>query len=153
MFAPPRSRKIVLAVENWNASTSSFNATVDSPELDFTNSRVFYDMESNTIVNESANWDLSIKVDGRDYPLQVNGGASGNGSGGIGLLLKAKAADAFAVTNPTNTQQVYKYTPAFEPFGGLFFILGFFCLFLIIFVFLVALEVWSAPILMETFYY
>ena len=41
--------------------------------------------------------------------MQVNGGASGNGSGGIGLLLKAKAADAFAVTDPTNTQQVYKY--------------------------------------------
>ena len=107
MFAPPRSRKIVLAVENWNASTSSFNASVDSPELDFANSRAFYDMESNTIVNESANWDLSIKVDGRDYPLQVNGGASGNGSGGIGLLLKAKAADAFAVqTQPIHSKYI-----------------------------------------------
>ena len=105
-FAGAPSRKVTLSVENWDAGATTFSAAVDSPELDYSNSRVFYDMESNTVVTESDNWDLSINVNGRDYPIQVNGGASGNGSGGAGVLL---SANADAVTDPTDTQQVYKY--------------------------------------------
>ncbi|MCK5917922.1 MAG: hypothetical protein KAG34_05830 [Cocleimonas sp.] len=105
-FAGAPSRKVILSVENWDAATSSFSAVVDSPGLNYSNGRVFYDMETNTVVTESDSWDLSINVNGRDYPIQTNGGASGNGSGGVGVLI---SANANAVTDPANTQQVYKY--------------------------------------------
>ena len=100
------SRKITLNIENWNAETATFNTAVDSPVLDFSDSRVFYDMESNAIVAESDNWDLSVKVEGHNYPIQVNGGASGKGNGGVGKLI---STNANTVTDPTKTDQVYKY--------------------------------------------
>ena len=100
------SRKVTLGVEKWNAGTSAFDTAVDSPELDFTNARAFYDLETNTIVTESDDWDLSIMLNGRDYPIQVNGGASVTGSGGVGAL---QVANADAVTDPTDSSQVYRY--------------------------------------------
>jgi len=105
-FGDVTSRKVTLSVENWDTASATFNYSIDSPELDFTNDRVFYDMESNTIVTESDNWDLSIMLNGRDYPIQVNAGASGDGIGGAGVL---QVASADAVTDPTDTDQVYRY--------------------------------------------
>jgi len=105
-FAGAPSRKVTLSVENWDAGTKAFSSAVDSPELDYSNSRVFYDMESNTVVTEGDNWDLSINVNGHDYPIQVNGGASGKGNGGVGKLI---STNANTVTDPTKTEQVYKY--------------------------------------------
>lgn len=100
---PAESRKIVLAVEKWNGST--FDAPADSPEMDFTNGRQYWDLETNTLVGETDDWELSIKADGRDFPIQVNGGASGTGAAGVGALQLALGA----INNPTDTTQVYKY--------------------------------------------
>lgn len=99
VFGASTSRKVILSVENWDAPSSSFNAAVDSPELDFSSSRVFWNMETNTVVNEADDWELSLKLDGRDYPMQINGN-------GVGIL---QVANADAVTDPADTAQVYRY--------------------------------------------
>jgi len=104
-FGQTTTRKVVLSSENWNGSV--FEAAVDSPELDFSNTRAFWDLETNTLVTEAGDWDLSLTVSGRDYPLQVNGGASGSGTAGSGAVMAAGGVDA--VTDPTDTTQVYKY--------------------------------------------
>ncbi len=100
------SRKVVLSSEKWNTATSAFDTAVDSPELDFSSTQVFWDLETNAIVASTTDWDLSIKVDGQDYPIQVNGGVSGSGKAGVGIILSGGVA---GVTDPTNTSQVYKY--------------------------------------------
>ncbi len=107
LTAPPTTQ-ITLSVEKWNADASAFDAAVDSPVLDFSRNRVFYDFDTNAVVTASDGWDLSIKNDleGRDFPMQVNGGASGDGKGGLGVLVLASADD---VRDPTDTAQVYKY--------------------------------------------
>lgn len=84
----------------------AFTAAADSPILDFSATTVFWDMETNSIVSSEDDWELSIKVAGRDYQIQVNGGASGTGEAGVGTLL---LNDAFEVTDPASTGQVYKY--------------------------------------------
>jgi len=99
VFGANTSRKVVLSVENWDAPSSSFNTAVDSPELDFSSSRIFWNMETNTVVSEADDWELSLKLDGRDYPMQVNGR-------GVGVL---QVANADAVTDPADTAQVYRY--------------------------------------------
>lgn len=104
VFGAATTRKIVLASEKWNGTT--FDEAVDSPELDFSSTKVYWDMDSNTIVAKDDAWELAISVVGRTYPLQVNGGSSGTGKAGIGLVLNG---DANTVTDPTNTGQVYKY--------------------------------------------
>ena len=104
VFGAATTRKIVLASEKWNGTT--FDAAVDSPELDFSSTKVYWDMDSNTIVAKDDAWELAISVVGRTYPLQVNGGASGTGKAGIGLVLNG---DAETVTDPTKTSEVYKY--------------------------------------------
>lgn len=97
------TRKVTLSSELWNGS--SFDSAIDSPILDFSTDRVFWDLETNSIVTESDDWDLSLIVDGQDYPLQVNGGASGAGEAGAGAVI----GDLDEVTDPTDTAQVYKY--------------------------------------------
>ncbi|HBR97952.1 MAG TPA: hypothetical protein DD979_11325 [Gammaproteobacteria bacterium] len=83
-----------------------FADPVDSPVLDFSESRVYWDMETNSIVSASDDWELSVRVDGQDYPIQVNGGASGEGNAGIGILLLDSAQD---VTDPSDKTQVYQF--------------------------------------------
>lgn len=101
--------KVVLTSELWNGSV--FTAAVDSLELDFSSTRAFWDLETNTLVTESDDWDLSLMVNGRDFPMQVNGGASASasspGKGGAGAVMAAGGVDA--VTDPTDAAQVYKY--------------------------------------------
>jgi hypothetical protein len=109
VFGQSTTRKVVLSRENWNGSV--FEAAVDSPELDFSNTRVFWDLETNTLVTTDDKWDLSLSVNGRDYPMQVNGGASASATspnkGGAGAVMAVGGIDA--VTDPTDTTQVYKY--------------------------------------------
>lgn len=105
-FGVTTSRKLLFSVESWDVATESFSAMVDSPEIDFSSTRAYWDMETNTVVTASDDWDLSVVVNGQSYDLQVNGGASGSGSGGVGTLLIANAA---AVTNPKDSTQVYRY--------------------------------------------
>ncbi|MFO6425270.1 hypothetical protein [Motilimonas sp. KMU-193] len=105
-FGPTTSRKLVLSVENWDANAQQFSPAVDSPELDFSTTTAYWDLETNSLTTPEQGWDLSVKVSGRDYPLQVNGGASGNGKAGVGAV---RVANIGAVTDPTDTAQVYKY--------------------------------------------
>lgn len=105
-FGAAASRKLTFSVEGWDTSTETFSAAIDSPVLDFSSDRAYWDLETNSIVSADDDWDLSVMVNGQSYDLQVNGGASGNGSGGIGTLLVDHAG---AVTNPTDTAQVYRY--------------------------------------------
>ena len=105
-FSPAPSRKVVLSSEIYNRTTSQFEAAVLSPELDFTSSKVYWDMETNTLVAATDSWELAISKVGQDYPIQVNAGVSGSGNAGVGVL---QVEDAFAVTDPTSTAQVYTY--------------------------------------------
>ncbi len=105
-FGQTTSRKIVLSVESWDANAKQFSPAVDSPELDFSTETAYWDLETNSLTTAEQGWDLSVKVSGRDYPLQVNGGASGNGKAGVGAV---RVANIAAVTDPTDTNQVYKY--------------------------------------------
>ena len=102
-------RKAILSVEKWNHNNTNFDDAVDSPELDFSNGQVFWDMETNAVVTATDDWDMSIKLDGRSYAIQVNGGASGKGAAGIGLVMPSVQGGVAGVTDPTNTAQVYKY--------------------------------------------
>ncbi|MCB1755154.1 MAG: hypothetical protein KDJ38_06510 [Gammaproteobacteria bacterium] len=84
----------------------SFAAAVDSPVLDFSNTQVFWDMESNSVVSADDDWELAVRATERDYQILVNGGASGNASAGVGVL---QVGSAFEVDDPTDTAQVYQY--------------------------------------------
>ncbi|WP_158587108.1 HmuY family protein [Motilimonas pumila] len=105
-FGQETKRQIQLMVENWDANAAAFSAAVTSPVLDFSTDVVYYDIESNQVVTGADDWDLSVKVSGREYPLQVNGGASGSGQAGVGTLMVSNISE---VTDPKNTEQVYKY--------------------------------------------
>jgi hypothetical protein len=109
------TRKITLASELYDADAKSFGAERTSPELDFSTGPAYWDLETNDLTSaESTNhvWDMAIRKVGRDYLLQTNGGASGNGHGGVGLISKAfKAAgkNESNVTDPTNPEQIFTY--------------------------------------------
>ena len=98
--------KVVLGVEQWNSTTASFDSEIVSPEITYGTEPVYYDLETNVIVTAADDWDLSFVTSDRDPQIRVNGGASGLGSAGIGVLQTASAAE---VTDPANTAQVYKY--------------------------------------------
>ncbi|QFR49989.1 hypothetical protein FJR48_09735 [Sulfurimonas lithotrophica] len=98
------SRKLVLSSELWNGT--AWTAAQDSPELDFSSSKAYWDLETNGLSDAANEWELAVSVAGQDYPLQVNGGASGDGNGGVGLVINE---DATTVTDPTNTSEVYTY--------------------------------------------
>lgn len=89
-----------------NTEISAFAPAAESPILDFSNTIVYWDMETNSIVSSDDDWELSVKVADRDYQIQVNGGASGDGEAGVGVL---QVSDAFSVTDPENIGEVYKY--------------------------------------------
>lgn len=103
VFGASTTRKIILESELWNGSV--FEAAQVSPELDFSDDQVYWDLETNTQVTVDDDWELSVSVVGQDYPLQVNGGASGDGQAGIGAVIDTLAA----VTDPTDTDQVFQY--------------------------------------------
>jgi len=105
-FGETTTRKLTFGVEVWDATTASFLASVDSPELDFSNERVYWDIESNSIVTAEDDWDMSVVVNGQSYDLQTNGGGSGSGDGGVGAIL---VSDASIITDPTDSTQVYRY--------------------------------------------
>jgi hypothetical protein len=108
-FGETTTRKVTLSSELWNGSV--FEPSIDSPVLDFSSERVFWDLETNTLVTDSDEWDLSLMVKGQNYPLQVNGGASASvgspGMGGAGVVMGTGGIDG--VTDPTSTAQVYKF--------------------------------------------
>lgn len=101
-------RAITLESEIWDDNASVFLSAVTSPELNFTDNRVYWDMETNSIVTADQNWDLSIVVDERNWNIQVNGGVSGEGSAAVATLLVDSASQ---VSNPASgtTGDVYKY--------------------------------------------
>lgn len=83
----PTKLAITLAVETWDDNGQVFEAVALSPELDFTMGKVYWDLETNEIAQEADDWELSVALNGRSLDIQVNGGASGNGDAGIGLVI------------------------------------------------------------------
>ncbi|WP_087018336.1 HmuY family protein [Thaumasiovibrio subtropicus] len=102
--ANPR-RHVVVSTSLWDDTSQQFAAAVDSPILDFTTSRVFFDIDTNKVVTESEGWDISIKHLLRDYIIQVNNGAASTGKAGVGQLQVALDD----VTNPKEARQVAHY--------------------------------------------
>ncbi|WP_319558294.1 hypothetical protein [Thiomicrorhabdus sp.] len=86
--------------------TRAFGSVTETPELDYSADAVYWDLETNSIVSESDDWELKITQNGYEPLIQVNGGASGSGDAGLGAYLTASADE---VTDPTDTSQVYKY--------------------------------------------
>ncbi len=109
-LSSPSKRAIKLAVENWNTNTTSFDTAKISTEIDFTNSKQYWDMETNSLVTAEADWELSVTYTGsREWSIQVNGGVSGPGSAGVGLLSGSEINSAFDVSDPTDSQQVFTF--------------------------------------------
>ena len=80
----PESKSIVLSYELWDGS--SWETISQSPELSFTTSKAYWDMETNTLSDSSSEWDLAISDVANEYRIEVNGGNFGDGQGGIGIL-------------------------------------------------------------------
>lgn len=104
-----RQYTMKMNVEKWNGS--SFDAAMQTPNLDFSSETAYWDLETNSVSTiDNSNWELKFSKQGRDILIQVNGGASGKGQAGVagkdGALQVASVDD---VTDPTNTAQVYKY--------------------------------------------
>ncbi|GLR62703.1 HmuY family protein [Marinospirillum insulare] len=104
-----RQYTMKMNVEQW--SGSNFEPAVSTPDLDFSSSAVYWDLETNSVsATDNGDWELKFSKQGRDILIQVNGGASGKGQAGVagkdGALQVASVDD---VTDPTNTAQVYKY--------------------------------------------
>jgi hypothetical protein len=97
--------ELTFSVELWNGT--SFDAAITTEPLAYYMEDTYYDIETNTkAATEFDGWDLKFtNID--HYPgIFVNGGASGNGTAGVGALQVTTADD---VTDPTDTEQVYKY--------------------------------------------
>ncbi|RVU85955.1 hypothetical protein EOL70_00445 [Leucothrix sargassi] len=76
---------IVLQSELWNGT--DFDAAMDSPALSAASTgKTYWDLETNTVVTESDDWDLSVTVSDRDTVIQVNGGASGSGDAAVAYV-------------------------------------------------------------------
>jgi len=100
------SSSVTLSSELWNGSV--FAAAENSAELDLSSGSVYWDLETNTVVTESDEWDLRFVIDGYDYSIQVNGGVSGDGEAGVGYLLLS-SGDVDDVTDPTSSSEIYSY--------------------------------------------
>ncbi|MBU2873038.1 hypothetical protein [Marinobacter salexigens] len=104
----PTTRKLKLTRELWDSNSQSFGAQETSEWLDFSEQRVYWNMNTNSIVSSDQAWDLSIAVNGRSWDLQTNAGVSGPGNGGVGLVvLNGGEGSAWDVTNPGSPDQVY----------------------------------------------
>ncbi|MFD2178265.1 hypothetical protein [Veronia pacifica] len=106
-FGQATTRKLEFSVKNWNENSQTFDNEVVT-EVDFSSERQYFDInDSNVVMADNGGWDISIKAESRAYVMQVNGGASGSGKAGVGYLLNDKKASE--ITNPTDSEQVYKY--------------------------------------------
>lgn len=106
----PTIRKLKLSRELWDSNSESFTPAVTSDWLDFSTERQYWDLETNAVVVSTSDWELSVTYNSaaRSWDIQVNAGISGPGQAGIGLVTLPES-HAFAVTNPTNPQQVYTF--------------------------------------------
>lgn len=106
-FTPnPTKRAIVLESKIYDANGKTFAANwTASPELDFTSGRVYWDLDTNKKVASTADWDLSVTKNGRNWDIQVNSSISGAGKAAVGVLQKPLAD----ITDPKDEKQVYKY--------------------------------------------
>jgi len=100
-------------------SSGKWQAAVASPSLTpGDGAPVYWDLETNSIVTENDDWEIKIAKSGYSTVYSLNGGASGKGQAaiagadrdgkalGVGALMVDSVWD---VTNPTDTDQVYKY--------------------------------------------
>ena len=78
---------LTFSVEQWDNNAQVFSDAQISPELDFTTQRQYWDMETNSLVNENDDWELSATVNGRSFDIQVNASVSGTGTAGVGHVL------------------------------------------------------------------
>ncbi len=102
------TRQIKLASSLWNHDTQTFSTETTSDWLDFSDETAYWDMETNTVATANNDWELSITVVGQSWDMQVNSGVSGPGLAGVGLVTVESGAAA-DVTDPTNTQQVFRF--------------------------------------------
>lgn len=94
--------------ELWDNNSQTFNAAESTGVLSSASDTIYWNMEDNSqSTTEFEGWDLKIEPSGHSSIILVNGGASGSGSAGVGSALLVENVDA--VTDPTSTQQVYKY--------------------------------------------
>lgn len=102
------ARQVKLAVENWNHGTQTFEDEVVMYDwLDFSSDTAYWDMETNSVVTESDDWELSLQVVGRSWNIHVNSGISGSGLAQIGGV--SSESTASAITNPTDTAQIFRF--------------------------------------------
>jgi hypothetical protein len=89
------------------ATTQSFNAAIESPELNYSSGEpIFWDLETNSLVTENDAWELKITKQGYGHVIQVNSGVSGSGEAGIAYVFSGSAN---SVTDPTSSEQIYRY--------------------------------------------
>ena len=98
-----RTSDITLTIEKWNGS--DWDAPIDSTPISFSAAPVYWDLETNSLVDQSADWEIRFEMAGRSTRIQLNGGVSGSGAAGIGELV-GDTPDARNVTNPTDINQV-----------------------------------------------
>lgn len=106
-----RQYTIKLDYELWDAASKSFKSKVSTPPLDFSKGAAYWDLETNSVsAVDTGDWELKFSKEGRDILIQLNGGASGTGqAGAAGKDGALQVASVDAVTDPTDTTQVYKY--------------------------------------------
>lgn len=104
-----RQYTMKMNIEKWNGN--SFDAAMQTPNLDFSSKPAYWDLETNSVTaTDNGNWELKFSKKGRDISIQLNGGASGTGqAGAAGKDGALQVASVDAVTDPTDTNQVYKY--------------------------------------------
>ena len=98
-----RSSEITLTLEKW--SGTSWDAAMDSVPINFSGAPAYWDLETNSLVSDSDDWEIRFESANRSTNIQLNGGVSGSGSAGIGQLV-GDNPDARNVTNPTDINQV-----------------------------------------------
>lgn len=85
-YTYPTELSITLDVEQWNNESSVFEASETSPLINFTDGRQYWDLETNSIVTENDDWELSIVLDSQTYSAQVQV----NDTAGVGLVLTSE---------------------------------------------------------------
>ena len=81
----PESKSVVFSYELWDGSV--WTTAENSPELNYTTTKAYWDMETNSLSDLSNDWDLAISDVQNEYLIEVNGGNFGEGQGGIGVIL------------------------------------------------------------------
>ena len=85
-YTYPTDLSITLDVEQWNNQNSVFETAETSPIINFTNGRQYWDLETNSIVTENDDWELSIVLDNQTYKAQIQV----NDTAGVGFVLTAE---------------------------------------------------------------